>query len=53
MSLAAWSNLFVYASMAVYALAMIAFAASFASARAGAATPQASGPQARPEARRR
>ncbi len=38
MSLAAWSNLFVYASMAVYALAMIAFAASFASARVGAPT---------------
>lgn len=41
MSLAQWSNLFVYASMAVYAMAMVAFAASFASARAGsgAATP--------------
>ena len=36
MSLAQWSNMFVYASMAVYALAMVAFAASFASARAGA-----------------
>jgi cytochrome c-type biogenesis protein CcsB len=37
MSLAQWSNMFVYASMAMYALAMVAFAASFASARAGAA----------------
>ncbi|MCU0262101.1 MAG: c-type cytochrome biogenesis protein CcsB [Candidatus Nanopelagicales bacterium] len=47
MSLAAWSNLFVYASMAVYALAMIAFAASFASVRVGVATPRpARGPQA-------
>ena len=34
MSLAQWSNMFVYASMAMYALAMMAFAASFASARA-------------------
>ena len=35
MSLAQWSNMFVYASMAMYAMAMVAFAASFASARAG------------------
>lgn len=35
MTLAQWSNLFVYASMAMYAMAMVAFAASFASARAG------------------
>ncbi len=40
MSLAQWSNMFVYASMAMYTMAMIAFAASFASARAGA-TPRA------------
>ena len=32
MTLAQWSNLFVYASMAIYAMAMVAFAASFASA---------------------
>jgi cytochrome c-type biogenesis protein CcsB len=38
MSLAQWSNMFVYASMAMYAMAMVAFAASFASARAGAVT---------------
>ncbi len=36
MSLAQWSNMFVYASMAMYAMAMVAFAASFASARVGA-----------------
>ena len=36
MSLAQWSNMFVYASMAMYTMAMVAFAASFASARAGA-----------------
>ena len=43
MSLAQWSNMFVYASMAMYTMAMVAFAASFASARAGAvaATPAA------------
>ena len=35
MSLAQWSNMFVYASMAMYAMAMVAFAASFASGRAG------------------
>ena len=35
MSLAQWSNMFVYASMAMYSMAMVAFAASFASARAG------------------
>ncbi|MCU0283473.1 MAG: c-type cytochrome biogenesis protein CcsB [Candidatus Nanopelagicales bacterium] len=33
MSLAQWSNLFVYASMAMYALAFIAFAVSFAATR--------------------
>ncbi|MDH3957935.1 MAG: c-type cytochrome biogenesis protein CcsB [Actinomycetota bacterium] len=42
MTLAQWSNLFVYASMAMYALAMVAFAASFASARVGAAAVPAS-----------
>ena len=42
MTLAQWSNLFVYASMAMYALAMIAFAASFASSRPGAAAVPAS-----------
>jgi cytochrome c-type biogenesis protein CcsB len=35
MSLAQWSNMFVYAAMAMYAMAMVFFAASFASARAG------------------
>ena len=39
MSLAQWSNLFVYGSMAMYAIAMVAFAASFASARAGSVSP--------------
>ncbi len=39
MTLAQWSNLFVYASMAMYAMAMVAFAASFASARAGSVVP--------------
>ncbi|HSO04213.1 MAG TPA: c-type cytochrome biogenesis protein CcsB [Candidatus Limnocylindrales bacterium] len=39
MTLAQWSNLFVYASMAIYAMAMVAFAASFASARAGSVAP--------------
>ena len=38
MTLAQWSNMFVYASMAMYSMAMIAFAASFAAARAGSAT---------------
>ena len=42
MTLAQWSNLFVYASMAMYALAMVAFAASFASSRVGAAAVPAS-----------
>ena len=36
MSLAQWSNLFVYAAMAVYAAAFFAFAASFGATRAGA-----------------
>ncbi len=36
MTLAQWSNLLVYGSMAVYAMAMVAFAASFASGRATA-----------------
>jgi cytochrome c-type biogenesis protein CcsB len=40
MTLAEWSNLFVYAAMAVYALAFISFAVSFA------ATRQVSGPEA-------
>ena len=40
MTLAQWSNLFVYASMAIYAMAMVAFAASFASARAGSMAPE-------------
>ncbi len=46
MTLAQWSNLFVYASMAMYAMAMVAFAASFASARAGsvAGVPEADAP---------
>ncbi len=35
MTLAQWSNLFVYASIAMYAMAMVAFAASFAAARVG------------------
>jgi len=41
MSLAQWSNLLVYAAMAIYTMAMISFAVSFAAARAGtgAATP--------------
>ena len=34
MSLAQWSNLFVYASMAMYTMAFISFAVSFAAARA-------------------
>lgn len=34
MTLAQWSNLFVYAAMTMYAMAMVAFAASFASSRA-------------------
>jgi cytochrome c-type biogenesis protein CcsB len=40
MTLAQWSNLFVYASMAIYAVAMVFFAASFASARAGSLAPE-------------
>ena len=35
MSLAQWSNLFVYAAMALYTMAFFAFAASFAAARQG------------------
>ena len=35
MSLAHWSNLFVYAAMAIYVMAFVAFAASFAAAREG------------------
>ncbi len=39
MTLAQWSNLFVYGAMAVYAMAMVAFAAAFASGRVGAPSP--------------
>ncbi len=39
MTLAQWSNLFVYASMAVYAMAFISFAISFAAHRTGSAAP--------------
>ncbi|HEX6887014.1 MAG TPA: c-type cytochrome biogenesis protein CcsB [Candidatus Nanopelagicales bacterium] len=37
MSLAQWSNLFVYAAMAMYALAFISFAVSFAASRTATA----------------
>ncbi len=51
MTLAQWSNLLVYASMAMYALAFISFAVSFAAARAVAPGPQlAPAPQPVPEA---
>jgi cytochrome c-type biogenesis protein CcsB len=49
MSLAQWSNLFVYASMAMYAMAMVAFAASFASARAGSVAPSPARGEGLPE----
>ena len=49
MSLAQWSNLFVYAAMAMYTMAFLAFAASFAAARQGrAAVPAAAGAGALP-----
>ena len=53
MSLAQWSNLFVYASMAMYALAMVAFAASFASARAGSVARRRPGEDVRGRSRSR
>ncbi|MCU0301438.1 MAG: c-type cytochrome biogenesis protein CcsB [Candidatus Nanopelagicales bacterium] len=53
MSLAQWSNLFVYASMAMYALAFVSFAVSFAATRSlavdeGAVPPGAPEPAAVP-----
>jgi cytochrome c-type biogenesis protein CcsB len=46
-TLAQWSNLFVYASMAVYAMAFISFAVAFAATRSGSSM---SGPTPAPSA---
>ena len=46
MTMAQWSNLLVYASMAMYSLAFISFAVSFAATRAGSL---GSGPAEQPE----
>lgn len=49
MTLAQWSNLLVYASMAMLATAFVAFAASFAATRASSLSPEGSQPEQPPE----
>ena len=49
MTMAQWSNLLVYASMAMYSLAFISFAVSFAATRAGDLGAGAAEPAGQPE----